>query len=269
MFVRSPHAHARIVSIGRQAALAAPGVMAVLTGADYRADGLLPIPHNAGLMQRPDVAVRLRAAPIATPHYPLPSDKARFVGEPVALVVAETIAAAKDAAELLDVAYEPLPAVTRAARCRAAGRAMPVGRGAGQRLHRHRGRRRGRHRSRLRPRRACRPAGNLGAARHRRADGAAHDRRRLRRRRRGDYTIYTGSGRGVAKVRTDLAHVLGVPEAQVRCVCEDMGGNFGTRNFFYPEYALLPWAARRIGRPVKWTVRAHRVPSSATTRAAT
>ena len=69
----------------------------------------------------------------------------------------------------------------------------------------------------------------------------------------GDYTIYTGSGRGVAKVRTDLAHVLGVSEAQVRCVCEDMGGNFGTRNFFYPEYALLPWAARRIGRPVKWT----------------
>ena len=54
-------------------------------------------------------------------------------------------------------------------------------------------------------------------------------------------------------MRTDLAHVLGVPEAQVRCVCEDMGGNFGTRNFFYPEYALLPWAARRIGRPVKWT----------------
>ena len=69
----------------------------------------------------------------------------------------------------------------------------------------------------------------------------------------GHYTLYTGSGRGVAKVRTDLAHVLGVPEAQVRCVCEDMGGNFGTRNFFYPEYALLPWAARRIGRPVKWT----------------
>ncbi len=67
------------------------------------------------------------------------------------------------------------------------------------------------------------------------------------------YTIHTGSGRGVAKVRTDLAYVLGVSEAQVRCVCEDMGGNFGTRNFFYPEYALLPWVARRIGRPVKWT----------------
>ena len=68
----------------------------------------------------------------------------------------------------------------------------------------------------------------------------------------GHYTLYAGSGRGVAKLRLDLAQVLGVPAEQVRCVCGDMGGNFGTRNFFYPEYALLAWAARRVGRPVKW-----------------
>jgi carbon-monoxide dehydrogenase large subunit len=67
------------------------------------------------------------------------------------------------------------------------------------------------------------------------------------------YTLYSGSGRGVAKLRLDLAHVLGVPAEQVRCVCEDMDGNFGTRNFFYPEYALLAWAARWVGRAVKWT----------------
>jgi carbon-monoxide dehydrogenase large subunit len=115
VFVRSPHAHARIVSIGKAAALAAPGVLAVLTGADYVADGLLPIPHNVGLMQPPDVAVRLRAAPVATGHYPLPPDKVRFVGEQVALVIAETIAAAKNAAELLDVSYDVLPAVAYAA----------------------------------------------------------------------------------------------------------------------------------------------------------
>src|ERR1700733_2196029 len=66
VFVRSPHAHARIVSIGKAAALAAPGALAVLTGADYLADALRPIPHNVGLMQKPDVAVRLRAAPITT-----------------------------------------------------------------------------------------------------------------------------------------------------------------------------------------------------------
>ena len=87
-------------------------MLAVLTGADYVADGLGPIPHNPGLMPPPDVARALRGgAPIATPHLPLPPDKARFVGEPVAIVVAETIAAAKDAAELVEIAYDPLPAV--------------------------------------------------------------------------------------------------------------------------------------------------------------
>ncbi|HEY1432000.1 MAG TPA: molybdopterin cofactor-binding domain-containing protein, partial [Stellaceae bacterium] len=66
-------------------------------------------------------------------------------------------------------------------------------------------------------------------------------------------TLYTGSGRGVAKVRLDLAEVLRVAPEQVRVLCHDMGGNFGTRNLFYPEYALLAWAARLVGRPVKWT----------------
>ena len=65
--------------------------------------------------------------------------------------------------------------------------------------------------------------------------------------------MYTGTGRGVAGCATDLAQLLGVPSERVRVVCGDMGGNFGTRNFFFPEYALLPWAARRVGRPVKWT----------------
>ena len=76
VFARSPHAHARIAAVGTAAALANPGVLAVLTGADYRADGLGPIPHNAGLMAPPDLAVRLRGgAPIATPHWPLPTTR--------------------------------------------------------------------------------------------------------------------------------------------------------------------------------------------------
>src|SRR5215470_3209252 len=115
-FVRSTHAHARIVAVDKRVALAAPGVLTVLTGGDYAAAGLGPIPHNPGLSAPPDVQARLtNGPPIATSHYPLPADRARFVGEPVALVIAETIAAAKDAAELVDVAYEPLPAVVRAA----------------------------------------------------------------------------------------------------------------------------------------------------------
>ena len=91
-------------------------MLAVLTGRDYVADGLAPIPHGAGLMGPPDVAARLRGpGPITTHDYPMPPDTARFVGEPVAMVVAETSDQAKDAAELLDIAYEPLPAVVRAA----------------------------------------------------------------------------------------------------------------------------------------------------------
>src|SRR5712671_5869198 len=116
VIVRSPHAHAHIASIGKAAALASPGVLAVLTGDDYVADGLGPIPHGAGLMSRPDVAVRVRGfVPITTQDYPMPPDKARFVGEAVAMVVAETVDQAKDAAELLEITYEPLPAVVRAA----------------------------------------------------------------------------------------------------------------------------------------------------------
>jgi carbon-monoxide dehydrogenase large subunit len=118
VIVRSPHAHAhaRIASVDKAAALASPGVLAVLTGRDYVADGLAPIPHGAGLMGRPDVAARVRGfQPITTRDYPMPPDRARFVGEPVAMVVAETIDQAKDAAELLEIVYEPLPTVVRAA----------------------------------------------------------------------------------------------------------------------------------------------------------
>src|ERR1043166_7349996 len=116
VMVRSPHAHARIVTIATDEAKALPGVLAVLIGADAQADGLKPIPHNPSLPNLPDIAPRLRAGTSArvVTHMPLPSDKARFVGEVVAIVVAETIDAAKDGAERVRVAYEPLPAVTLA-----------------------------------------------------------------------------------------------------------------------------------------------------------
>jgi len=252
VFVRSPHAHARIVSIGRQAALAAPGVLAVVTGADYAADSLRPIPHRVGLMQPPDVVVRLRSAPVETPHYPLAADTARFVGEPVAMVVADTIATARDAADLLDVAYDPLPAVVSASEAVQSGAPClwPEAPGnvcieieIGDEAATTAAFARAAHVVRLQTL-AQRVTGVPMEPRTIAAAYSAPD---------DLYTLYTGSGRGVAKVRTDLAYVLGVSEAQVRCVCEDMGGNFGTRNFFYPEYALLPWVARRIGRPVKWT----------------
>jgi aerobic carbon-monoxide dehydrogenase large subunit len=253
VMVRSPHAHARIVSVKKGAALSAPGVLAVLTGADYVADGLAPIPHNAGLMGLPDVAVRLRGfEPITTRDYPMPPDKARFVGEPIAMIVAETIDQARDAAELLEIAYEPLPAVTRAVDAVKPGAPqlwddapanlcvdIEVGDEAATAD-------------------AFASAAQIvrldtwvqrvsGVPMETRTTTAEYDEASEQ------YTLHAGSGRGVAKLRLDLAQILGVPAEQVGCVCKDMGGNFGTRNFFYPEYALLAWAARRIGRPIKWT----------------
>ncbi len=253
VLVRSSHAHARLVSVNKAAALAAPGVLAVLTGADYLAEGLGMIPHNAGLMGPPDVAVRLAGVgPIATRHYPMPHDRVRFVGEPAAMIVAESIEQAKDAAELIEIAYEPLPAVALAADAVTPGAPLLWDEApgnlcleieVGDKAATDEAFRRAAHVVQLdswiqrvtgvpmEPRTAI---GEYDAAS-------------------GCYTLHSGSGRGVAKLRLDLAQVLGVEPERVRVVCRDMGGNFGTRNFFYPEYALLPWAARWVGRPIKWT----------------
>jgi carbon-monoxide dehydrogenase large subunit len=249
-FVRSPHAHARIRAVDKAAALALPGALAVLTGADYAADGLKPIPHDAGLMGPPDLAVRTRGGPITTPHWPLPLETARFVGEAVVMVVAETIAAAKDMAEQVRLDYQPLPALTRASD--AIKQSAP---GLWQEA----------------PGNLCLDieAGDAEAAAAA-FERAAHVVRLTTWVQRvtgvpleprttiadydgGRYTLYSGTGRGVAKARLDLARALGVPADEVRVLCEEMGGNFGTRNFFYPECALLAWAARRLGRPIKWT----------------
>jgi aerobic carbon-monoxide dehydrogenase large subunit len=256
-FVRSPYAHARIVAVDKTAALAAPGVLAVLTGADYAAAGLGPIPHNPGLSAPPDVQARLcDGPPIATRHHPLPADKARFAGEPVALVVAETIAAAKDAAELVEITWEPLPAVVRAVDAVAADAPILwdeapdnvcIDIEVGDAAATTEAFARAAHVVRLETW-AQRVTGVPMEPRTITADYDAAS---------GQYTIYTGSGRGVAKVRLDLAQILGVPADRVRCVCGDMGGNFGTRNLFYPEYALLAWASRLVERPLKWTCARH------------
>jgi carbon-monoxide dehydrogenase large subunit len=112
--VRSPHAHARILSIEASAALAVPGVLAVLTGRDAAADGLASIPHKP-VPTNPNefpLGGREGGRVLVTPHPPLAADTARFAGEAVAMVIAETAAAAADAAERVRVAYEPLPSVT-------------------------------------------------------------------------------------------------------------------------------------------------------------
>lgn len=252
-FVRSPHAHARIAGIDAEAARVAPGVLAVLTGADATADGLRPIPHRP-VPTNPNehpLGDRDGEPAFVAPHPPLPTDRARFVGEAVALVIAATPAAAADAAELVHVQWEPLPAVTAtedAAREGAPvvwedlGSNLCVNSMAGDATAAEAAFARAAHVVRLRtwvPRVTgvpLEPRAALGAW------DPVTDR----------YTLHAGSG-GVVRHRGDLAEILGVPEAAVRVVAGDVGGNFGPRNSFYPEFALVAWAARRVGRPVKWT----------------
>ena len=252
VFVRSPHAHARIRSIDASKVLASPGVLTVLTAADYLAEGLGPIPHGAGLMPYPDVQVRRRDSAAEIPHYPLASDRARYVGEPLAVVIAETIPQAKDAADRLAVIYEALPSVIRATDALKPDAPQIFDDTSGNlRIDIEAGDTAATERAFARAKHVVTLDTWIqrvtGAPMEPRTNVANYDAAS------GGFTLYSGSGRGVAKLRLDLAQVLGVPPDRVRVVCHEMGGNFGTRNCFYPEYALLAWAARRIGRPVKWT----------------
>jgi carbon-monoxide dehydrogenase large subunit len=258
--VRSPHAHARIRGIDAAAARAKPGVLAVLTGAEARADGLKSIPHRP-IIGAPDIALGKRDASdkFLSPHYALPHDRARFAGEAVAIVVAETLSAARDAAEQVIVDYEPLPAVTDSVKAaapdaprlwdEAESNATPnvcLDAQVGDAAATEAAFARAAHVVKLttwiqrvtgvpmEPRAAV---GNYDAAS-------------------GRYTLHAGSG-GVVRQKHELATVLGEPMERVRVVSGDVGGNFGTRNAFYPEFALVAWASRHIGRPVKWTCDRH------------
>ena len=182
---------------------------------------------------------------------PLPADKVRFAGEAVAMVVANSIAAAKTGAELVAVEYEPLDPVTRSLAVGRARRAVRV-QGRLQCLRRRRRRRRRRHRGGVQARRAC------GVARHARCSASPACRWSRAPRSAsttpatGRYTLHAGSG-NVVRQKAELSGILGVAENAVRVIARDVGGNFGTRNAFYPEFALVCWAARRLSRPVKWT----------------
>jgi carbon-monoxide dehydrogenase large subunit len=253
--VRSPHAHARIRSIDVTAALALPGVIAVFTGADV-AGGLGPIPHRPVPTNPHEVPLRSRdgSSFFVTSHSPLAADRVRFVGAPVAMVVADTPPAARDGAERVVVDYEPLPAVTVTAVAAAgapivwdeAGTNVCVDSMAGDDVAVDDAFRRAAHVLRL----ETQVNRVTGVPMEPRAALAVHDEAS------GRYTLYAGSG-GVQRHRADLAAILRVPESAVRVVAGDVGGNFGTRNSFYPEFALVAWAARRLRRPVKWTAGRH------------
>jgi aerobic carbon-monoxide dehydrogenase large subunit len=253
VMLRSPHPHARIRGIDATRAKAMPGVLGVFTGADCRADRLAAIPHDPLPKTRYDMKLTAPGGGdvFIGPHLLLPPDKARHVGEAIAMVVAETVAQALDAVEAIAVEYETLPGAyhsedamrlgapviweevpgnvlvetwfgDRAATDRAFAGAdhvvamdFHIDRVTGVPLE---------------------PRAALG-----RYDAAS-----------GRYTLYAGSG-GAVRQKRELAAVLGIAPDSVRVMSHDVGGNFGTRNRVFVEFALVLWAARKLGRPVKFT----------------
>jgi carbon-monoxide dehydrogenase large subunit len=250
--LRSPHAHAVIRGIDATAARAMPGVLAVLTGAEARADGLKVIPHLAAPGTPPDLVLHNRdgsPVPVA-PHPVLPTDRVRHVGTAVAFVIAETILAAKDAAERIVVDYEPLPAVTEAKAAAAPGAPrlyddipnLVIDAEVGDAAAVAAAFARAAHVTRL----DTWINRVTGVPMEPRAATGIYDPAS------GRYTLYAGSG-GIVRQKKELAAILGVPFDAVRVVAREIGGNFGTRNSFFPEFALVAWGSRRVGRPVKWT----------------
>jgi aerobic carbon-monoxide dehydrogenase large subunit len=242
--LRSPHAHARIEHIDTNNARAMPGVLAVLTAEDVRMDGLQPLRPTAEANVQTGEAFAFATQPL------LAEGKVRYAGEPVAMIVAETRAQALDAAERVIVDYAPLPTVTTAAAAQAPGA----------------------------PQISAKVPGNLcfdwqtgdtvsvAAA----FAAAAHtvelklDNHRIVTNpieprgviglwdvQTGRYTVYVSS-QSIHATRDNTARALGVAPAAVRFVAPDVGGGFGAKNFIYPEHVLIPWAARRLDRPVKW-----------------
>jgi carbon-monoxide dehydrogenase large subunit len=242
----SPHAHARIKRIDTRKAKAAPGVLAVLTGADAEADQLGTF--TAHLMPEDFGAPK----GYRTFQPLLNHEKVRFVGDRVAFVVAETLSQARDAAELVEVEYETLPAVITLEDA-AKDRAPKVW--------------------------EDNPQGNVGFrlmfGNKEAADAAFNTAKHVVKLRvennrlspvsmeprvaigdytaaENQYTLHTAS-QNPHGVRMEMAHIFQVPENQVRVVAPDVGGGFGLKGNPFPDDALVLWASRRVRRPVKWT----------------
>src|SRR5437588_2823862 len=247
VFVRSPVAHARIGSVHLAQALAAPGVVCALSGADLL-ELLPPVPDTQ--LSLPSKRMAIVQHKFINPQQPLLAhDKVRHVGEAVAVIVAESRHAAEDAAQLVSLDLDPLPAVVdpeQALRPEAPivhdrfhtnliG-AFTIGKGdieAALARSPHRLQRRFYHHRYAAAPMECR--GVVGA----------HDPRT------DSVTIWSAT-QVVHWVRREAAAVLRLPEARVRCVALDVGGGFGLKGHVYPEDLLIPFLARRLGRPVQW-----------------
>jgi carbon-monoxide dehydrogenase large subunit len=250
--VRSPYAHARIVGIDHSTAGTMPGVLGVFTGADCVADSLGAIPHDPLPKTKFDMKLRGPGGSeiFIGPHLLLPHDKARHVGEAVAMVVAETQAQALDAAEAVTIEYEELPCVIHSEDAMKPGTPTVWDQARDNILVDTRfGNAAETDRILANAPHVVSMAFHIdrvtGAPMEPRVTVAKYDKDHDR------YTIHAGSG-GAVRQKRELAEVLGVDPEKIRVLSYDVGGNFGTRNRVYIEFGLVLWAARKLGRPVKY-----------------
>jgi aerobic carbon-monoxide dehydrogenase large subunit len=243
-FVRSDRAHAEIVSLNKQSALAHPGVLAVITGEDIK-DALKSLPCALPVKGRGGMALIHPGRPA------LAQGRVRFAGDAVALVVAQSAAAAQDAAELLEVDYRDLPAVVRAKDALTRGAPLVHEAAPGNLVMDYESG------SEVLAGRAFEKAARVveldvdisrvvGNPMEPRACLAAFDTAS------GQYHLYACT-QGAAIMRNQLSAVLGVPPEEIRVIAEEVGGGFGVRFNLYPEYCAALFAAKQLGRPVKWT----------------
>src|SRR5712692_6673046 len=243
-FVRSPHAHAVLKKIGIAKAKKAPGVIAIYTGADLAAAKVGGLPCGW-------LITDVKGQPMKEPPYPpLAQGKVRHVGERVAVVIAETAAQARDAAELVEVDYQALPAVVSAAKAK-----------SGPALHE------------IAPDNTCyvwaigdknvvdaafakaAHVTKLDFVNNRLVPNAIEPRSANASYSRAEagYTLYVASQNPHVERLLMTAFVLGLPENKVRVVAPDVGGGFGSKIYLYPEDVVVTWAAKQLNRPVKWT----------------
>jgi carbon-monoxide dehydrogenase large subunit len=251
--VRSPYPHARILNIDVSEAMKSPGVIAVLTGADVLADDLAPIPHNPVPHTKYDMKLTAPdgGAPFTGPHFLLPTDKARHVGEAIAVVIAETPEQAATGTEKVAVEYEELPWVTDSRAAAKEGAPAVWDEVPGNVFIETKfGDWEATDRAFARADHVVEAEFHIGRVTavtiEPRAALGHYDAETAR------FTLYAGSG-GAVRQKGELSKVLRVDPSRVRVVSYDVGGNFGARNRVYVEFGLVLWASQRIGRPVKFT----------------
>ncbi len=245
VFLRSPHAHAKIDRIDTTAAAAAPGVLAIFTGADLQESKIGGLPCGWLIHSKDGTPMKEPAHPV------LAHGKARYVGDPVAIVIAETTLQARDAAELIEVDYTPLAAVADTAT--AAGNASAVHDDVPDNVCYDWS-----HGDEAAVDAAFAKAAKVSTlefvnnrlipnALEPRAANAVYSRHD------DSYTLYVASQNPHVERLLMCAFVLGLPESKVRVIAPDVGGGFGSKIFLYGEETALVWAAKRVGRPIKWT----------------